>query len=93
MTMTVRDDLLTLARSEDTGARWIGDIAQRGAAEIDRLRADNARLRAALCPFAEVARGDRLNPTPDEWQRASAVYTNTNTREPEQIQRPSEVPK
>jgi hypothetical protein len=35
------------------------------------------RLRAALEPFAEVARGNKLNPTPEEWQRASAVHTNT----------------
>ena len=46
--------------------------------EIGQLNAEIDRLRAALKPFAEVAQGNRLNPTPDDWQRASAVYTNTH---------------
>jgi hypothetical protein len=35
---------------------------------------ENERLRAALRPFAQVARGQRLNPSPDDWQRADAAF-------------------
>lgn len=44
--------------------------------EVRELRAEIERLRAALKPFAEAAQGDGAC-TPADWQRASAVYTNT----------------
>lgn len=70
------------ARVTVGGVTWVrNDTHVDKATAWDELAKKNAeieRLRAALKPFAEVARGDRLNPTPDEWQRASAVYQNTN---------------
>jgi hypothetical protein len=47
-------------------------------AEVGRLLDDNERLRAALEPFAIFARGGEMSfPSADDWQRASAVHTNT----------------
>jgi hypothetical protein len=45
--------------------------------ELAEAKAKIARLRAALKPFAEVFRGERLNAGPVDWQQASEVYTNT----------------
>ena len=67
--MDIVDDLRTVARSEDTGARWISGIAERGAAEIERLR-------AALKPFADCKRGLILNPSVEDWCRARDALDN-----------------
>ncbi len=34
----ITEELEIVARSEDTGARWVGDIANRAKTEIERLR-------------------------------------------------------
>jgi hypothetical protein len=59
----ILDDLLTLARTEDTGERWKGEIATRARAEIERLRAtiryyEAERSRAAASPSFEGANDD-----------------------------------
>ena len=69
-------DLDTVAKSEDTGARWIGATAMRAKAEIERLQAakraalaiaderskENVALRAALQEAADARSfGDALD--------------------------------
>lgn len=63
--------------------RWLGSLTPEDAALI---RAENERLKAAIRPFALAARGETFFPNADEWQRASAVYTNTGPSTGEQSQ-------
>jgi hypothetical protein len=53
-------------------------LLRESSAELARVADEKTRLRAALKPFAEIGRGDRFGATAAEWQRASAVYTNTS---------------
>jgi hypothetical protein len=75
----ILDDLLTLARTEDTGERWKGDIAMRAHAEIERLRAKIIELRAEM--YGEVASRDaeieRLRVLLAESDAMLACHANT----------------